>query len=192
MNYTPKIDRHEDDRLREGLVSVKAALDAAHGYRDELEARLREVEADRGTAKLIGAMDGVEAATMPMACGHPHACDRWPPDAPDAPPDCGWCRDLAKLREAEQRRDAALADYTRVLAEKRDAEMRADAERQTIEWIESEAAECGYDNSDEGAESIPDFITRICRERDEARAKYAGLQRSVDAGLNSGDGRYRP
>lgn len=36
----------ERDRLREDLVSVKAALDAAHSYRDQLEAERDQLRAD--------------------------------------------------------------------------------------------------------------------------------------------------
>jgi len=51
------------------------------------------------------------------------------------------------------------------------------AERATVEWIEKEATELGYEA--DGFESVPDFMRRVCRERDEARA-LAG--RLVDNG----------
>jgi len=80
------------------------------------------------------------------------------------------------LREHREYRDTGEPMHSDVNAIRALAQ-RALAERATVEWIEKEATELGYDC--DADEAVPDFMRRVCRERDEARA-LAG--RLVDNG----------
>jgi len=93
-------------------------------------------------------------------------------------PDCQGFSGLLELRAAfPDARIVVVSASEDPETVRRALAQRALAERATVEWIEKEATELGYDC--DADEAVPDFMRRVCRERDEARA-LAG--RLVDNG----------